>query len=97
MKTTSPFANLLRQSPFKPVQQHMRVVSRCVEKIPALFNAMIQKDRMLKVARAGYSCATEVATHLIREKGYGGRLAHSIVATMIRQARVEGQRSTASR
>jgi hypothetical protein len=45
MKTTSPFANLLRQSPFKPVQQHMRVVSRCVEKIPALFDAMIQKDQ----------------------------------------------------
>jgi predicted phosphate transport protein (TIGR00153 family) len=45
MKTTSPFANLLRQSPFKPVQQHMRVVSRCVEKIPALFDAMIKKDQ----------------------------------------------------
>jgi hypothetical protein len=45
MKTTSPFANLLRQSPFKPVQQHMRVVSRCVEKIPALFEAMIKKDQ----------------------------------------------------
>ena len=45
MKTTSPFANLLRQSPFKPVQQHMRVVSRCVEEIPALFDAMIKKDQ----------------------------------------------------
>ena len=45
MKTTSPFANLLRQSPFKPVQQHMRVVYRCVEKIPALFDAMIKKDQ----------------------------------------------------
>jgi predicted phosphate transport protein (TIGR00153 family) len=45
MKTTSPFASLMRQSPFKPVQQHMRVVSRCVEKIPALFDAMIKKDQ----------------------------------------------------
>ena len=45
MKTTSPFATLLRQSPFKPVQQHMRVVSRCVGKIPALFDAMIKKDQ----------------------------------------------------
>jgi hypothetical protein len=45
MKTTSPFANLLRQSPFKPVQEHMRVVSRCVAKIPDLFDAMIQKDQ----------------------------------------------------
>jgi len=45
MKTTSPFASLMRHSPFKPVQQHMRVVSRCVEKIPALFDAMIEKDQ----------------------------------------------------
>ena len=45
MKTTSPFAALLRQSPFKQVQEHMRVVSRCVAKIPALFDAMIKKDQ----------------------------------------------------
>ena len=45
MKTTSPLASLMRQSPFKPVQQHMRVVSRCVAKIPALFDAMIKKDQ----------------------------------------------------
>jgi predicted phosphate transport protein (TIGR00153 family) len=45
MKTTSPFASLLRQSPFKQVQQHMRVVTRCVAKIPPLFDAMIKKDQ----------------------------------------------------
>ena len=45
MKTTSPFASLMRQSPFKPVQEHMRVVSRCVAKVPALFDAMIKKDQ----------------------------------------------------
>ena len=45
MKTTSPFSTLLRQSPFKPVQEHMRVVSRCVAKIPDLFDAMIKKDQ----------------------------------------------------
>ena len=45
MKTTSPLASLMRQSPFKPVQEHMRVVSRCVAKIPALFDAMIKKDQ----------------------------------------------------
>jgi len=45
MKTTSPLASLMRQSPFKPVQAHMRVVSRCVAKIPALFDAMIKKDQ----------------------------------------------------
>jgi len=45
MKTTSPLASLMRQSPFKPVQEHMRVVSRCVAKVPALFDAMIKKDQ----------------------------------------------------
>ena len=45
MKTTSPLAALLRQSPFKQVQVHMRIVTRCVAKIPALFDAMIKKDQ----------------------------------------------------
>ena len=58
-----------------------------------LSRAIPQKERMLEIVREGYSCATEVATHLIREKGYGGRMAHTIVATMIRQARVKGLKS----
>ena len=45
MKTTSPLASLMRQSPFKPVQEHMRVVSRCVAEMQPLFDAMIKKDR----------------------------------------------------
>jgi len=45
MKTTSPFAGLMRQSPFKPIQEHMRIVSRCVAEIRPLFDAMIKKDR----------------------------------------------------
>ena len=44
MKTTSPFAGLMRQSPFKPIQEHMRVVSRCVAEMRPLFDAMIKKD-----------------------------------------------------
>ncbi|MDM8539977.1 TIGR00153 family protein [Desulfococcaceae bacterium HSG9] len=45
MKTTSPFAGLMRQSPFKPIQKHMRIVSRCVAEMRPLFDAMIKKDR----------------------------------------------------
>ena len=45
MKTTSPFASLMRHSPFKPVQAHMRVVSRCVAEMQPLFDAIIKKDR----------------------------------------------------
>ena len=45
MKTTSPFASLMRHSPFKPIQAHMRVVSRCVAEMQPLFDAIIEKDR----------------------------------------------------
>ena len=45
MKTTSPFASLLRHSPFKPIQAHMRIVSRCVAEMQPLFDAIIIKDR----------------------------------------------------
>ena len=45
MKTTSPFASLMRQSPFKQVQEHMRVVSRCVAEMQPLFDAIIKKDK----------------------------------------------------
>jgi len=58
-----------------------------------LKHTLLQKDRMLAIVRAGYSCATEVATYLIQECGYGGRLAHSIVATMVRQARERSLKS----
>ena len=58
-----------------------------------LDNVYPQKDRMLAIARAGFGCATEVASHLIVERGYGGRQAHSIVATMVRDARVAGLKS----
>lgn len=66
----------------------------CIQFFSGMLDKTIpQKERMLEIARAGYSCATEVAVYLIREKGYGGRMAHTIVATMIRQARVKGLKS----
>jgi argininosuccinate lyase len=58
-----------------------------------LKHSIPQKERMLKIVRAGYSCATEVASCLVKEHGYGGRLAHSIVATMVRMAREKGLKS----
>lgn len=58
-----------------------------------LNHVTLQKERMLDILKAGYCCSTELATYLVRELGYGGRLAHSIVATMIRHARVKGLKS----
>ncbi len=45
MKSTSPLAGLLRKSPFKPIQEHMRVVITCVTMLPELFDGVYEKDQ----------------------------------------------------
>ena len=66
----------------------------CIEIFTNTLNHIIfQKQRMLKILNSGYSCSTELVVYLIKEHGYGGRLAHSVVATMVRQARVKGLKS----
>jgi argininosuccinate lyase len=52
-----------------------------------------QKEKMLEYVRAGFSCATEVAYHIVKESGCGPRRAHRIVATMVRLARERGLRA----
>jgi argininosuccinate lyase len=49
-----------------------------------------QKETMLEYVRAGFSCASEVAYHIVKESGCGPRRAHRIVATMVRIARERG-------
>ena len=39
-----PLSGLLRGSPFKPIQEHMRVVFSCVCLIPPLFDAVYRED-----------------------------------------------------
>jgi argininosuccinate lyase len=46
-----------------------------------------EKEVMMRLARDGYSTISEVVVHMIKELGYGGRRAHRICATLIRQAR----------
>lgn len=43
-RSTNPLSGLLRRSPFKPMQEHMRVVFSCVCLIPPLFDALYRKD-----------------------------------------------------
>jgi hypothetical protein len=43
VKSTSPLAGLLRKSPFKPIQEHMRIVVSCVVLLPELFDAVYNK------------------------------------------------------
>jgi predicted phosphate transport protein (TIGR00153 family) len=45
MPSTSPFANLFGQSPFKALQAHMRVVVECVHEVPPLFEALAADDQ----------------------------------------------------
>ncbi len=45
MKTTNPLAKLLRKSPFKPLQEHMRVVAKCMDEFMPLFEALFEKDQ----------------------------------------------------
>lgn len=69
----------------------MVIGRRCVRLFKyCLDNVILHKERMLEIVREGYSCTTELVVYMVRELGYGGRLAHSIVATMVRQAREKG-------
>lgn len=43
--STNPLASLLRKSPFKPIQEHMRIVYSCVELLPSLFDALYEGDQ----------------------------------------------------
>ena len=45
MAATNPFANLFGRSPFKPLQQHMRTVKKCVGHVPKLFEALCDDDQ----------------------------------------------------
>ena len=41
MRSTNPIASLFGQSPFKPIMQHMRIVTECVAEVPGLFEALV--------------------------------------------------------
>ncbi len=45
MPTTNPLAGLLKRSPFKGMQEHMRVVLRCVRNVPPLLEAQCVGDK----------------------------------------------------
>jgi len=64
-----------------------------------LFNSVlrtmsINKERMLELARRGFSVATELADMLVRENGLPFRTAHEIVGLVVRKAVDSGLDST---
>ena len=44
MRTTNPIARLFGRSPFRPLQEHMQVVSECVAEVIPLFEALSDGD-----------------------------------------------------
>lgn len=44
MRTTNPIAGLFGKSPFRPTQEHMKVVEECAKKIVPLFEALEADD-----------------------------------------------------
>ena len=65
------------------------------EKALGFFSSLLpvvqpDKERMLQLAREGYSATPDLAVKLIRDKQYGGRRAHRICATFVRIARERG-------
>ena len=45
MLSSNPMEALFGKSPFKPLQQHMRMVIECVEEVQPLFQALIDDDQ----------------------------------------------------
>ncbi len=44
IKSTTPLSGLFRTSPFKPVQEHMRLTFSCICLLPPLLDALYRKD-----------------------------------------------------
>ena len=59
MRTTNPLANLIGSSPFKPIQAQMRLVDECVSEVPALFDAVIEKNEQALKEHAAKIAAKE--------------------------------------
>ncbi len=45
MWTRSPVQGIFGRSPFKPIQEHMKVVDACASETPALFEALAAGDK----------------------------------------------------
>lgn len=66
MKPVNPLASLMRNSPFKPMQQHMRAVKQCADEVPALFDALTAGDMEAVKASASRVIAHEQAADEIK-------------------------------
>ena len=68
MKPTTPFASLLGKSPFKAMQEHMRVVNECVAEVPGLFQALVERNASDLEARKNKIFEKEEAADLLKNR-----------------------------
>lgn len=73
MAKTSAFASLFGRSPFKPIQEHMQVVTRCASEVPGLFEALCAgdqdgvakiKDRIFSLEQEADEIKNQLRAHL---------------------------------
>jgi predicted phosphate transport protein (TIGR00153 family) len=73
MAGKNPFASLFGRSPFKPMQEHMRVVTECAAEMPALFDALCagdtagvdaSKERIFALEEQADSIKNDLRSHL---------------------------------
>jgi predicted phosphate transport protein (TIGR00153 family) len=75
MPTTNPLFKLFGQSPFKPLQEHMRVVMQCAAEVPGLFEALCAgeeakieeiRERIFALENQADEIKNELRSHLPR-------------------------------
>lgn len=66
LRSPRPLSGLFRGSPFKPIQEHMRVVFSCICHIPPLFDAVYREDRAQLVDFATQIKETETAADKLK-------------------------------
>ncbi len=73
MPITNPILNLFGPSPFKPLQEHMRVVVHCASEVPGLFEALCDdepakvkaiRDKIFALENEADEIKNELRSHL---------------------------------
>ncbi len=68
IKSTTPLSGLFRTSPFKPVQEHMRLIFSCICLLPPLLDALYRKD---------YGQLTEFGEEIIKLESEADEIKHT--------------------
>ncbi len=84
MKSTNPMAALFGKSPFKPMQEHMRIVMSCVSEVPALFQALADGDQAKVEAQKNLIFEKENDADILKNE-LRGRLPKSILMPVDRR------------